>query len=228
MLNQLVHRHGFGEEPALSELHSVRTQILGLLLGLDTFCNHLQLQRLGHLDDVPDDVARHSVLADRADKTLVDLQAVHRELGEIGKAGIACTKIIDRYQVPLGAQCFHGLSCLFRVQEDPLCGLNVNALVVDAHGCGDCAQAGTNVWIADVLRREVHRHVKIRPLAQKIRSIGGDQLQDSLRDALDQAVALGNGNENIRADKLPGAFAPPQQGFGTHPLLGAQVHDGLV
>jgi hypothetical protein len=86
-----------GEQPALTELHTFTAQERGLRFMLDAFGNHLQMQRLRHVNNVRGDAAAGSVMAQCIDEGLVDFQAVHRQGLQVGEAAIAGAEVIDQY-----------------------------------------------------------------------------------------------------------------------------------
>ncbi|MCY1176181.1 hypothetical protein D9M73_164430 [compost metagenome] len=88
------------EQPALAELHAFTAQERGLGLMFDALGNHLQVQRLGHMNDMRRHAAAGGVMAQRINERLVDFQTIDRQGLQIGEAAIAGAKIIDQHLMP--------------------------------------------------------------------------------------------------------------------------------
>ena len=71
-------------------------QFLFLGIGFHAFGNHLQAQGGRQGNDGGDNAQAALIDTNVAYKGLVDLELVHREMPQIGQAGIAGTEVVDR------------------------------------------------------------------------------------------------------------------------------------
>ncbi len=70
-------------------------EILGLRFGLDALGNDVEMERVGHFNDVQDNLAGGAVGIDGFDEGLVDFEGVERERLQASKAGVAGAEIVD-------------------------------------------------------------------------------------------------------------------------------------
>ena len=89
---------------SLADLRAQLGQQTRLLDLLDPFGDHLEAEIAGHLDHVRRHRAAGGFGTQGIDKTLVDLQHIHRQLLQVGQAGIAGTEVVDGDAVAIGAQ----------------------------------------------------------------------------------------------------------------------------
>ena len=93
-------RDGAAEEKALSVPATVVEEKAALLLGLDTFGERLEAERMGELDDRSDKFAGVLVVGETLDEGAVDLQHAHPGLVEPSERGVAGSEVVDRELEP--------------------------------------------------------------------------------------------------------------------------------
>ena len=89
--NEIFFRQRLAEIPALSVLHAVAMQPFELPFSFNAFCDHRQLKRFGHFDDV----GSHVLILQRVHKGFINLQGIDIKILQIAQAGVTRTKIIN-------------------------------------------------------------------------------------------------------------------------------------
>lgn len=97
---QLLCTQRFTKEPALRELHTVVSHVLGLCFRFNPFSNHTQTQILCHPDDMGYHVACRPFRPDRFRKRLVNLKEVQFERMEVRETRVPRTKVINCNPTP--------------------------------------------------------------------------------------------------------------------------------
>src|SRR3989339_208547 len=89
---------------ALAELAAMLAQKVVLRPGFDAFCNDLQFKPFCQRQNRRDDLGVALLPGELADKRLVDLEPVERQLLEVTQAGVAGAEVVERQPHPHGTQ----------------------------------------------------------------------------------------------------------------------------
>src|SRR5258708_737564 len=84
------------EEEALREVAVEPLEASSLLLGLDSFGDHLELEPVTEVDDAADERFRFGTLAEAGDEAAIDLELMDRQHAEVGQARVAGSEIVER------------------------------------------------------------------------------------------------------------------------------------
>ena len=71
-------------------------QLFQLRLAFHAFGDYRQVQRVGHVDDVADQIALDPVRQDIVDERLVDLERADRQTPQVGERGVAGAEVVQR------------------------------------------------------------------------------------------------------------------------------------
>ena len=92
------------EQVSLAEPAAQREQGVALLGPFDALGDHVEAERLGHRQDREHDAAIGALVRDAADERPVDLQALGRELLEIGQVRVRAAEVVQREMDAAGAE----------------------------------------------------------------------------------------------------------------------------
>ncbi len=224
----LVDRLGrprFCEQKALHLVAAGEPQQHALLVGLDAFGQHFHAERMAERDDRLDDGAGMAGGAQRADEGAVDLDLAEREFLQVAQARIAGAEIVERDAHPERAQRFEPLQGLLRVvDQNPFGHFEDDARRRDAALGDDGGDQIDQLAVADLDRRQVHRHGQVRPA----HAIGQRAAQHEFAELGHQAALLGERNEDRRPDGAARRMGPAQQRLDPdHGAAGGGDH-GLI
>ena len=213
---------------SLADLRTQLGQQMRLLGLLAPFGDHLQPQRPRHGDDVRRHRAAGGLGAQGIDEALVDLQHVHRQLLQVGEAGIAGAEVVDGDAVAGLAQRFeHGHGAL-RVDQPTLGDLVDQLRGRHPGGLQRRLRLGRETRLDQVRRRQVDRDVQLGMLAQQLALLLQYLADHPAGDRGDLPAVLGLRDEQVRAHPLAIGATPAQQRLGTHAAAAGQVHQRLV
>ncbi|MOA14253.1 hypothetical protein D3C78_1343430 [compost metagenome] len=148
-----------GEQPALTEFHPFTAEQLRLGFELDAFGNHLQIQRLGHVNDVRGDAAAGRVMAQCINECFVDLQAVHWQGLQVGEAAIAGAEIVDQHLMANIAQRLQVFPCHHHINQATFGDLEGNLPRRHAMQCEQPRHDLADAWHHHVAGCQVDRDV---------------------------------------------------------------------
>jgi hypothetical protein len=92
---ETVDGHGFTEEPALRVANAASSEEAGLGFSFDALGDHLEMERMGHFNDVQDDLTGGAIGLDGVDEGPVDFECIERERLQAGERGVAGAEIVD-------------------------------------------------------------------------------------------------------------------------------------
>lgn len=217
-----------GEQPALAITHALAAQQQRLILEFDALGNHLELQGMGHANDVRGDAAAGGVVPQGIDECLVDLQVVHRQGLQVGQAAITRAEVVDQHlmaDVPQGLQVMPGDHHIDQPTlgdfEGDLPRRHPMQRQQARHHLADPRHH-------DIAGRKVDRDVQVRVGPQQVPQLFEQALQDKIGDGADLPGVLRHGNEQLRTGQGAIRTAPAQQGLGADTLARLQIEDGLI
>src|ERR1700686_4442494 len=92
---KLVGRQGSGKKVALTESAIEPLEVVDLCRRLGPFCDDIEPEGPGEVQNRPDDLAAPVILFDAGDKGSIDLQRVHGEALQIAQRRIPGSEIIE-------------------------------------------------------------------------------------------------------------------------------------
>ena len=213
------------EQKALHLVAAGEPQQHPLLVGLDAFRQHFHAERVAERDDRLDDGAGMAGRAQRADEGAIDLDLAEREFLQVAQARIAGAEIVERDADAERAQRFEPLQGLLRVvDQNPFGHFENDARRRDAAFGNDGGDQIDQLAVADLDRRQVHRHGQVRPAY----AIGQRAAQHEFAELGHQAALLGERNEDRRPDGTARRMGPAQQRLDPdHDAAGGGDH-GLI
>src|SRR5450830_1640950 len=175
-------RHGLGVEPALHELDLVLAQVVGLLLGFDAFGDDLQLERLGHAEDVGRHAAGGGIGADGVDEGFIDLECIQRQALQVGQAGVTGTEVVDGHGIAHRTGARQGDARRVDVHEAALGGFQPDLLRFDAGVLQRRLHRTQRAAGLDVVGAEVDGDVQVavtgQQLLEVVHHLGDDLVGD--------------------------------------------------
>ena len=224
----LVDRLGrprFCEQKTLHLVAAGEPQQHALLVGLDAFGQHLHAERVTERDDGLDDGAGMAGGAQRTDEGAIDLDLAEREFLQVAQARIAGAEIVERNADAERAQRFEPLQGLLRVFDQNAFGhFEDDARRRNAAFGNDGGDKVDQLAVADLDRRQVHRHGQVRPA----HAIAQRAAQHEFAELGHQAALLGERDEDRRPNGAARRMGPAQQrldpdhgaaGRGDHGLI---------
>src|SRR4051794_32361860 len=157
-LPEVVQLARAAEVPALSVVGAHRTELVGLLLGLDALGDDLHAERPGQHDDSTDDRGVLGVAADLADERAVDLQEVDLgDLAQMPERREADAEVVDREPHTDGTKRAQPQQRSVRIGEESALGdLETEIAGLDSRGGDDVAHVVDEVGIGELPGRDVH------------------------------------------------------------------------
>src|SRR4029079_1085053 len=209
---ELAVRERMGNEEALRFLASVRPQEIELRRRLDALGDAAQSERMRQRDDRLRDRFVVAVLVETVDEALVDLHALDRQAGEIGKARVAGAEVVDGDRHAHLLQFEKRRHRPFGMRDDDAFGdleieMTGRETAARQRLLDDRQPALVLQLLYGQIDREAQRHVVSVPLDYLPAGIA----QHARAQRLDHSGFLGHRYEFIRADDAALGIAPAQQ-----------------
>ncbi|MGF6649929.1 hypothetical protein OKW34_000491 [Paraburkholderia youngii] len=173
------------------------------------------------------DDARRRVLGDRVHERFVDLQHVDHEGLQIGEARIAGAEIVDINRVAGASEGRDRLPGHIGVQETALRRFDPDLRGTQAGSGEPRVDQVQKARRAQILAANVDRHVERRPRTQLLCQILQRLIEHEVGQRLDQAMLLGQCDEDIRRD-IASVQIPSGQRFDADAFAGREIHDRLI
>nr|WP_235823314.1 hypothetical protein [Azohydromonas sediminis] len=202
---------------------------VALHLVLDAFGDDSQSERVRHLQHGLDDRARVVAVREVGDEAAVDLQLLDRQLAQVRQARVAGAEVVDRDVDPGRAEALEGAARGRRVGHRHRLG-DLAGQLFRSHAVAlqRFEQAVDEGVVAQLKRREVHRHAHAQPGVAPRARLAAGVVNDPRTESADQPVALGQRHEHRRRHEAARRVVPAQQRLGRRDLPAVGVDLRLV
>ena len=227
LLQERVDRSRSAEEPSLGVANTASKEELSLLLGLDAFGNHFEVERASHFNDVEDDLTGGAVGIDGSDEGFIDFERIERERLQASETGVAGAEVVDGNAESPGPQRANETGSFGIVKEGAFGGFDSDVMRVGRSGAEQPIKLFQDVAGAQIACGHVDGDLKIGIDFENSRQISSNDLEDLAGNEMDDAVIFSQRDEVVGLNVALSAL-PANEGFGSDYAARIQFYDWLI